>query len=69
MARQAKAATGVEALTVLADRGYFSGEEVLACEKAGVTPICPRPLTSGAKAEGRWGKQDFRYEPDTDTYR
>jgi transposase len=69
MARQAKAATGVEALTVLADRGYFSGEEILACEKAGVTPICPRPQTSGAKAEGRWGKQDFRYEPGTDTYR
>lgn len=69
MARQAKAATGSEALTVLADRGYFSGEEVLACEEAGVTPICPRPLTSGAKAEGRWGKQDFRYEPATDTYR
>ncbi len=69
MARQAKAATGAEALTVLADRGYFSGEEVLSCEKAGVTPICPKPLTSGAKAEGRWGKQDFRYEAETDTYR
>ncbi len=54
MARQAKAATGAERLTVLADRGYFSGEEVLACEEAGVTPICPKPLTSGAKAQGRW---------------
>jgi len=69
MARQAKAATGTEALTVLADRGYFSGEEVLACEKTGAIPICPRPLTSGAKAEGRWGKQDFRYQAETDTYR
>jgi len=69
MARQAMAATGTEALTVLADRGYFSGEEVLACEKAGAIPICPRPLTSGAKAEGRWGKQDFGYEARTDTYR
>ena len=69
MARQAKAATGVDALTILADRGYFSGEEILACEGEGVTPICPKPLTSGAKADGRWGKQDFRYEADTDTYR
>jgi transposase len=69
MGKQAKAATGAERLTVLADRGYFSGEEVLACEKAGVTPICPKPLTSGAKAEGRWGKQDFRYEAESDTYR
>lgn len=68
MGRQAKIATGAETLTVLADRGYYSGEEVLACEVSGITPICPKPLTSGAKAEGRWGKQDFRYEPGTDTY-
>ncbi len=52
-----KDATGVEHPTILADRGYFSGAEVLACEEAGVTPICPKPLTSGAKAEGRFGKR------------
>jgi len=69
MGQQAKAATGVDKLTVLADRGYFSGEEVRACEGTGITPICPKPLTGTAKAEGRWGKQDFRYDPPTDTYR
>lgn len=69
MGRQAKDATGVEHLTVLADRGYFSGAEVLACEGAGVTPICPKPLTSGAKAEGRFGKPDFLYDAPSDTYR
>jgi len=69
MGRRAAKATGVDALTVLADRGYFSGPEVLACEEAGIVAICPKPLTSGAKAEGRWGKQDFVYQPDTDTYR
>lgn len=67
--RQAKAATGVEALTVLADRGYFSGAEVLACQELGITPICPKPLTSGARAEGRFGKPDFIYQPGSDTYR
>ncbi len=41
MGRQAQAAIGAETLTVLADRGYFSGAEVLACEGAGITPICP----------------------------
>jgi transposase len=51
------------ALTVLADRGYFSGEEVVACEAAGVTPIVPKPLTSGAKANGCFGKQDFILSP------
>ena len=69
MGRQAREATGAERLTVLADRGYYSGPEVLACEEAGVTPICPKPLTSGAKAKGRFGKQDFIYQPDSDTYR
>src|SRR5215471_7769848 len=36
---------------------------------AAVTPIVPKPLTSGAKADGRFGKQDFIYQPETDTYR
>jgi hypothetical protein len=69
MARQAKEVTGANGLTVLADRGYFSGEEVVACEAAGATPIVPKPLTSGAKADGRFGKHDFIYQPETDTYR
>jgi len=69
MARQAKEATRSDGLTVLADRGYFSGVEVVACEEAGVTPIVPKPLTYGAKADHRFGKQDFIYQPETDTYR
>jgi transposase len=69
MSEKAKAAMGVERLEVLADRGYFSGEEIVACEAMGVTPNVPKPLTSGAKADGRFGKQDFRYFPDEDTYR
>jgi transposase len=69
MAAEAKAAMGVDALDVLADRGYFSGEEVLACEPLGVTPYVPKPLTSGAKAKGRFGKQDFVYQPEEDAYR
>src|SRR5579883_1053494 len=64
-----KAAMGVEHLEVLADRGYFSGEEILACEAMGVTPYVPKPLTSGAKANGRFGKQDFAYVPEEDVYR
>ena len=66
---KAKAAMGVEQLEVLADRGYFSGEEIVACEALGVTPHVPKPLTSGAKADGRFGKQDFVYLADQDVYR
>ena len=69
MAGQAKAAMGVETLDALADRGYFKGEEILACELIGVTPYVPKPLTSGAKAEGRFGKQDFVYSAEDDTWR
>jgi transposase len=69
MGALARAEMGVESLDVLADRGYFSGEEVLACETLGVTPYVPRPLTSGAKADGRFGKQDFVYIPEQDVYR
>jgi transposase len=69
MAQQAKTATGAETLSVLADRGYFSGEEILACEQTGCTPYVPKPLTSGAKADGRFGKQDFVYLPQEDSYR
>jgi hypothetical protein len=55
MAKQAQAATGVRELRAIADRGSFKGEEILACEAAGVTPLVPKPLTSGAKADGRFG--------------
>ena len=54
MARQAREAMGWEDLTALADRGYYNGEQVLACEAAGAIPYVPEPLTSGAKADGRF---------------
>ena len=69
MAGEAKAAMGRPISMSFADRGYFEGEEILACEAAGVTPLVPKPLTSGAKAEGRFGKQDFIYDPQDDAYR
>jgi transposase len=69
MAGQAKAAMGAETIDVLADRGYFSGEEILACEAIGVTPYVPKPCTSGAKAAGRFGKDDFVYNAAENTYR
>jgi transposase len=61
---KAKAAMGVVQLDVLADRGYFSGEEIRTCEAMGITPYVPKPLNSSAKADGRFGKQDFTYVAD-----
>jgi hypothetical protein len=69
MAKQTKVALETDELDVVADRGYYNGEEILACETAGVTVTLPKPLTSGAKAKGRFGKQDFVYLADDDVYR
>ena len=66
MARQAKDIMGSPRLTVVADRGYFSGWEIVACEEGGITPYMPKPLTLGAKFEERFGKQDFVYLPKED---
>jgi len=69
VAKQTKAALECESLDVVADRGYFNGEEILACHEADITVTLPKPMTSGAKSEGRFGKQDFVYLPDEDVYR
>lgn len=69
MAKQAQAVIGGSELRAVADRGYFSGDEILACQEAGITPLVPKPQTSSAKAEGRFGKQDFIYDPKTNEYR
>src|SRR4249920_1396890 len=68
VANETKAALGVEKLDAVADRGYFNSEEIRACEEAGITVTLPKPMTSNAKAEGRFGKQDFRYVADQDIY-
>jgi hypothetical protein len=69
VAKQTKAALECESLDVVADRGYFNGEEILACHEADITVTLPKPMTSGAKSEGRFGKQDFVYLPYEDVYR
>ena len=68
MAKKTKAALEVEKLDVVADRGYFSSEQILKCDKADITVTLPKPLTSGSKAKGMFTKQDFRYVADGDVY-
>jgi transposase len=68
-AEQARQAIGTEELTVVADRGYFKGEQILECTKAGIIPLVPKTLTSNSRAEGRFDKQDFIYMAADDEYR
>ncbi|MEO1205519.1 MAG: IS1182 family transposase [Pseudomonadota bacterium] len=69
MGNQAKEVLGVDELEAVADRGYYSGEEIKACDDAGIKVTLPKPMTSGAKSAGRFGKQDFAYLTDEDVYR
>jgi len=68
MARAAKAVLNVEELEAIADRGYFSGAEILACHKDGITATVPRPDTSGNRKKGMYVKADFVYDAEVDTY-
>jgi transposase len=68
MAKQAREAMASETLSVLADRGYFKGEEILACHDANITAYVPKPMTSSAKAEGRFNKDAFVYDPTKNEY-
>ena len=68
VAKEAKATLGTESLDAVADRGYFNCEEILACAQSGITVTLPKPMTSNSKAEGRFGKQDFRYVVEEDVY-
>ena len=68
MAQLTKAALATDRLEVVADRGYFSSEQILACQEAGVTVTLPQPQTSGNRVKGRFVKQDFRYVASEDVY-
>jgi transposase len=69
VAKAAKEVLQVDKLEAVADRGYYHGEEIKVCADASITVTLPKPLTSGAKSEGRFGKQDFAYLADEDVYR
>jgi transposase len=68
VAGQAREVLHADKIEVVADRGYYKGEEIVACEETDITVYVPKPLTSNAKAQGRFDKQDFVYEPQEDVY-
>ena len=69
MSRLARDALGTKSLTALADRGYYSGEEIRRRQQAGMNPLVPKPLTSGGRADGRFDKRDFVYNAKRNEYR
>jgi transposase len=69
MAKKAKETLGVERLEVVADRGYYNGEEVKACEQSSMTAYVPKPNNSSNLKRGLFTKEDFIYEQQKDCYR
>ncbi len=68
MAAAAGEAMGKKKLQAVADRGYYSGPQIKACHDAGIAAVLPKPMTSNAKAEGRFDKSDFIYIARDDEY-
>jgi transposase len=68
MALAAREAIGKRQLKAYADRGYFMGPEIKACDDAGIKAFVPKPMTSNAKAMGRFDKSDFIYIARDDEY-
>jgi transposase len=68
MAGRAKRALGVDEMDVIADKGYYDGQEVKACLEEDITPYIPKANTSANRKRGLFTKEDFRYDSDQDGY-
>ena len=68
MAKQTQQVLAVDQLKVLADRGYYSGEEIKACEESNIAAHVPKPMTSNNKAKGLFDRARFQYIAETDEY-
>ncbi len=68
MARQAKNVLQADELDVVADRGYYNGDEIRACEQAGIDVYLPKPKTSPNKARGLFDRSAFKYIEKDDEY-
>ncbi|MDQ0836529.1 hypothetical protein QFZ54_000313 [Sphingomonas faeni] len=64
----AKALLGVDRIDAVADMGYYMGEDIAACERAGITPYVARPQRGTAVGDGRFPKERFRYDEAADCY-
>jgi transposase len=69
MAKGARTALGRDQMSAVADKGDFSGREILACHEDDITTTLPRPETSGNRIKGMYVKADFAYDADADVYR
>ena len=68
MAGKASEALDARDLMVLADPGYYKGEEIVDCYEAGITALVPKVDTSGKRGKGQYTRSDFIYDAKKDDY-
>ena len=68
MAHAAREVMANETIEAIADKGYYKGEEIVACEEDGIAVTVPKPNTSNAAAHGRFDRADFTYIAREDAY-
>jgi len=66
--KQAKRVLDADTLTVVADAGYYEGQAIVDCYKAGVQALVPKVNTSACKSKGQYSKADFRYDAKRNEY-
>jgi transposase len=67
-ATAAKEVLGAEQIKVVADSGYYKGEDIAACEAAGIEAYVTRPQRGFAVREGLFRKEEFHYDSQNDVY-
>lgn len=68
MTQQAQTVLDEKRLTVLADAGYFYGEQIRHVEESGAIPYVSSLNTSSNTSRGLYGKERFHYDREKDCY-
>jgi transposase len=68
MTRQAKEMLGAESVEVVADKGYYNEQQIVACERLGASCFVPAAKGNGGQTTGIYSKKDFSYDPIHDSY-
>jgi transposase len=59
---------GIETLIVLADKGYYDGQDIAACEANGATCLVAKPKPGGDRKAKGFTRECFIYDKTSDCY-
>ena len=68
IASKAQEALGRTDITVIADKGYYNGVEVVKCNGDGMTVLIPKKQQPGRESKGLFLRTQFIYDKERDLY-